>query len=156
MNVGWKTRHAPGKIAQMILLFMVVSVLGLATSGLQLGQQNSDQSKDPQKSDKSPSEQTDQSKQAPKEPIDRADELKSKLTLGIYFLSNARVYDINLRHRFGNVTAWIAGFYDPKGTKLARVGAQYDYKYKWIHVVPTTKELVDNLHGGEYSAASKK
>src|ERR1700730_363790 len=123
MMVGWKTRRqGPGEIARMILLFIAVSVFGLATSGHELGQQKPDQSKDPPKSDKSPSEQSDQSQQASQDPIDRADELKSKLTFGIYFLSDARVYDINMRHQFGDLTAWIAGFYDPKGTKLARVG----------------------------------
>jgi hypothetical protein len=152
MKVGWKTRgQSPHKIVRMVFLFIAVSVLGFAISGQELGQRESDQSKDPPKPDKSPSEQSDQSKQASQDPIDRSDELKSKLTFGTYLLSDALVYDINLRHQFGDMTAWIAGFYDPKGTKLARVGAQYDYKYKWIHVVPTleaasTKAIAGQLY----------
>ena len=35
------------------------------------------------------------------------------------------------------MTAWIAGFAQPNGTKLIRVGAQYDYKKAWFHLVPT-------------------
>jgi len=73
----------------------------------------------------------------PRDPVERSDEFKSKLTFGIYFTPGARVYDLNLRHQFGNLTAWIAGFYDPKSNKLMRVGAQYDYKKGWLHLVPT-------------------
>ena len=81
---------------------------------------------------------TDQTK-PDRDPIERSDEFKSKLTLGIYFTPGARVYDLNLRHQFGPLTAWIAGFYDPKSTKLIRVGAQYDYKKGWFHFVPTVE-----------------
>jgi hypothetical protein len=86
-----------------------------------------------------------------KDPIERSDDLKSKLTLGIYFTPGARVYDLNLRHQFGQLTAWVAGFYDPKTNKLARAGAQYDYKKRWFHFVPTleastTKALAGSLY----------
>src|SRR2546427_3993232 len=84
-----------------------------------------------------PIPQSDQSKQETRDPIERSDEFKSKLTFGIYFTPGARVYDPNLRRQFGPLTAWIAGFYDPKSTKLMRVGAQYDYKKDWFHLVPT-------------------
>ncbi len=83
------------------------------------------------------SEQTEQTSQESRDPIERSDEFKSKVTLGIYFTPGARVYDLNLRHQFGPLTAWIAGFYDPKTNKLLRVGAQYDYKKAWFHFVPT-------------------
>jgi hypothetical protein len=101
--------------------------------------------------DKSPSEQSDQSKQDLRDPIERADEFKSKLTLGIYFTPGDRAYDLNLRHQFGSFTAWIAGFYDPKSNKLMRVGAQYDYKKAWFHFVPTlevstTKAVAGSLY----------
>ena len=87
--------------------------------------------------DNSSSEQSQQSKQGPKDPIENADGYKSKLTFGIYFTPGSRAYDLNLRHRFGPFTAWIAGFYDPRSNKLLRVGAQYDYKKAWLHLVPT-------------------
>jgi len=87
--------------------------------------------------DSSSSEQSDQPKQERRDPVENADEFTSKLTFGIYFTPGARVYDLNLRHQFGPITAWIAGFYDPKSTKLLRVGAQYDYKKAWFHLVPT-------------------
>lgn len=95
-------------------------------------------------------ESSDQSKE-PEQPIEHSDEFKSKLTLGIYFTPGARVYDLNLRHQFGPLTAWIAGFYDPKSTKLMRVGAQYDYKKAWFHFVPTlevstTKAVAGSLY----------
>jgi hypothetical protein len=86
---------------------------------------------------KSSSEQSDDSKQDQRDPVERSDEFKSKLTFGIYFTPGARVYDLNLRRQFGPFTAWIAGFYDPKSNKLMRIGAQYDYKKGWLHVVPT-------------------
>jgi hypothetical protein len=87
--------------------------------------------------DDSASEQSDQSKEKKKDRIEGADEFKSKLTLGIYFTPGGRAYDLNLRHQFGPLTAWIAGFYDPNSSKLIRVGAQYDYKKAWVHLVPT-------------------
>jgi hypothetical protein len=97
-----------------------------------------------------PSEKSDQPKED-RDPIERADELKSKLTLGVYFTPGARVYDLNLRHQFGQLTAWVAGFYDPQTNKLLRVGAQYDYKKGWFHFVPsleasTTKAVAGSLY----------
>ncbi len=87
--------------------------------------------------DSSASEQAEQSKGKERDPIEDADEFKSKLTLGIYFTPGTRAYDLNLRHQFGPFTAWIAGFYDPNSSKLIRVGGQYDYKKAWLHLVPT-------------------
>ena len=101
--------------------------------------------------DNSASEQSGQSKANDRDPIENADEFKSKLTLGIYFTSGARAYDLNLRHQFGPLTAWIAGFDDPNSSKLIRVGAQYDYKKAWLHLVPTlevstTKAISGSLY----------
>src|SRR5450432_894204 len=74
--------------------------------------------------DNSATAPADESKQDAKDPVENADDYKSKLTLGIYFTPGARVYDLNLRHQFGSsFTAWIAGFYDPQSNKLLRVGA---------------------------------
>jgi hypothetical protein len=102
--------------------------------------------------DKSSSKQPDQAKQEPRDPIESSDELKSKLTFGIYFTPGARIYDLNLRHQFGPLTAWIAGFYDPKSNKLLRVGAQYDYKKGWLHLVPSIEvETTKGVAGSLYS-----
>src|SRR5438128_12279317 len=69
-------------------------------------------------------EQSGQSKQEPEQPIEHSDQFKSKLTLGGYFTPGAGVYDLNLRHEVGPLTAWIAGFYDLHSNKLLRVGSQ--------------------------------
>lgn len=70
-------------------------------------------------------------------PVERADDLKSKLTLSVYGLSNDFQADINLRHQFGPVVAWVAGFYDHKGDSRARIGGEYDFQYKWLALTPT-------------------
>ena len=102
--------------------------------------------------DNSSSEKSDQSKQEPRDPVENADEFKSKLTLGIYFTSGARAYDLNLRHQFGPLTAWIAGFYDPQSNKLIRVGAQYDYKKGWLHIVPSLEVSTTRAMAGSLSS----
>ncbi len=84
-----------------------------------------------------PSSDPDQAKTETRDPIERSDEFKSKLTFSVYFTNGEQLYDLNLRHHFGPLTAWIAGFAQPNGTKLIRVGAQYDYKKAWFHFVPT-------------------
>ena len=91
----------------------------------------------PEPSPRSEQTRSESSKNDTRDPIERSDEFKSKLTFGVYFTKGNRAYDLNLRHQFGPLTAWIAGFYDPGSTKLMRVGAQYDYKKAWFHFVPT-------------------
>jgi hypothetical protein len=98
------------------------------------------------------SDQTDQSTRAPEPPVERADEYKSKLTLGIYFTRGGRAYDLNLRRQFGSVTAWIAGFYDARTNKLIRVGAQYDYKKGWLHLVPSLEVSTTRAMAGSLSS----
>ena len=102
--------------------------------------------------DNSVSEQSDTSKEMERDPIENADEFKSKLTLGIYFTPGDRAYDLNLRHQFGPLTAWIAGFYDPKSSKLIRVGGQYDYKKAWLHLVPTLEVSTTRAMSGSLYA----
>lgn len=102
--------------------------------------------------DTSSTEPADQSKPE-RDPVENADEFKSKLTLGIYFTPGARVYDLNLRHQFGSsFTAWIAGFYDPKSNKLMRVGGQYDYKKGWLHLVPSLEVSTTKAMSGSLSS----
>jgi hypothetical protein len=96
--------------------------------------------------------QSDQSKQDTRDPIERSDEFKSKLTFGVYFTPGGQAYDLNLRHQFGPLTAWIAGFYDRKNAQLIRVGAQYDYKKAWFHFVPTIEvATTKGVSGSLYS-----
>jgi hypothetical protein len=102
--------------------------------------------------DNSGSEQSNQSKERKRDPIEDADEHKSKLTLGIYFTPGARAYDLNLRHQFGPFTAWVAGFYDPKSNKLMRVGGQYDYKKGWLHLVPSLEVSTTKAMSGSLSS----
>src|SRR5260370_3476125 len=73
----------------------------------------------------SPSED---SKKEDRDPIEKADEYKSKLTFAVYFIRVDRASDVNLRHQLGPFTVWIAGFYYPKSNKLIRLAAQYDDK----------------------------
>ena len=89
--------------------------------------------------------------QQDKDPIERADDFKSKLTYAVYITDGEGVYDLNLRHQFGSLTAWIAGYCDPQNTNELRVGAQYDYKKRWLHLVPTlevatTKAVTGSLY----------
>jgi hypothetical protein len=94
-----------------------------------------------------------QSKQDNRDPIERSDEFKSKLTLSVYFTPGNQAYDLNLRHQFGSsLTAWIAGYYDPHNNQLIRVGAQYDYKKAWFHFVPTLEvATTKGVSGSLYS-----
>src|SRR5439155_8549701 len=93
-----------------------------------------------------------ESKTDTRDPIERSDEFKSKLTLGIYFTNGAPAYDLNLRHQFGPLTAWIAGFYDPGSNRLLRVGAQYDYRKRWFHFVPTIEVATSRAVSGSLYA----
>ena len=58
-----------------------------------------------------------------RDPVENADDYKSKLTFGVYFTKDSQAYDLNLRHQFGpSVTAWIAGYADSTGSELLRIG----------------------------------
>lgn len=102
--------------------------------------------------DSSATTQSETEKPDTRDPIERSDEFKSKLTFATYFISGAQSYDLNLRHQFGPWTAWIAGFYDTQGTKLMRVGAQYDYKKGWLHLVPSVEVATTRALSGSLSA----
>jgi len=126
-------RRAEKSVAVTLFGRAIFLTLVIALSTLPvLAQQNSPAAQPAPSSDSSTAQPTD-----PRDPVERSDEFKSKLTFGIYFTPGERAYDLNLRHQFGQWTAWIAGFYDPQNNKLLRVGAQYDYKKGWLHLVPT-------------------
>ena len=83
-------------------------------------------------------QEPDQSSQEPQPPaVERADQLNSKVTFAVYLLPHETGYDLNLRHKFGSVVAWIGGFYDPRGGSLGRIGAEYDYQREWLLLIPT-------------------
>lgn len=126
-------RRAEKKLGLPLFVRVVFLSLGVALSTLTASAQQTSATPQPSAaSDSSTAKQPDS-----RDPVERSDEFKSKLTFGIYFTPGARAYDLNLRHQFGSWTAWIAGFYDPESNKLLRVGAQYDYKKRWLHLVPT-------------------
>ncbi len=98
-----------------------------------------------------PTPQSGQTKKADRDPIDKADEYKSKLTFSTYFTRGNRAFDLNLRHQLGPVTVWIAGFYDPQTNKLIRTGIQYDYRRAWFHFVPTIEVATTKAVSGSLS-----
>jgi len=139
-------RLAP--LARTIFFVLAVCLSNHAALG-----QSSKPSPQPSPSpDNSSTEQSDQSKPEVRDPVENADEFKSKLTLGIYFTPGGRAYDLNLRHQFGPFTAWVAGFYDPQSNKLMRVGGQYDYKKRWLHLVPSLEVSTTKAMSGSLSA----
>ena len=117
-----------------------------------LAQSNKDKPQPSPSPDNSSSEQSDTMTQVARDPVENADEFKSKLTFSTYFTSGSRAYDLNLRHQFGPWTAWIAGFYDPQSNKLMRVGAQYDYKKGWLHIVPSLEVATTKAMSGSLSS----
>src|SRR5260370_8430850 len=74
-----------------------------------------------------PTPPSDQKIKADRDPIDKADEYKSKLTFSTYFTRGHRAFDLNLRHQLGPVTVSIAGFYDTHINKILRPGSHSDH-----------------------------
>src|SRR5712692_2159815 len=128
-------------LTRIILLTVILFLLGAAAPA-----QTPEPSPTPNQSS------SEDSKKEERDPIEKADEYKSKLTFSTYFTSGDRAYDLNLRHQLGPFTVWIAGFYDPKSNKLIRVGAQFDYKKAWFHFVPTLEvATTKGVSGSLYS-----
>lgn len=96
-------------------------------------------------------QEPDQSSQQPQPAsIERADELKSKGTFAVYYVPNEVTYDINFRHQFGSVSAWIGGFIDPKGGSQGRVGAEYDFQHEWLLFIPTLQVATNGAVLGSF------
>ena len=96
-------------------------------------------------------QEPDQSSQQPQPaPIERADELKSKVTFAVYYVPSEVTYDINFRHQFGSVTAWIGGLIDPKGGSQGRVGAEYDFQHEWLLWIPTLQVATNGAVMGSF------
>ncbi len=98
-----------------------------------------------------PTPQSDQGNKEDRDPIEKADEYKSKLTFSTYFTPGNRAFDLNLRHQLGPFTVWIAGFYDPQTNQLLRTGIQYDYRKAWFHFVPTVEVATTKAVSGSLS-----
>src|SRR5436190_84524 len=97
-------------------------------------------------------DKTEQEKPA-RDPVENADEFHSKLTFGVYFTRAGQAFDLNLRHQWGPLTAWIAGYHDTGGNKLIRVGGQYDFRKRWFHFVPSGE--IETTRGASLSLASE-
>src|SRR5215467_12125093 len=102
-----------------------------------------------------PTTSPDQAEEKPHahDPVENADDYKSKLTFGVYFTKDSQAYDLNLRRQFGPFTAWIAGYKDTNGGQLLRVGGQYDYRKRWFHFVPTGE--IETTKGASLSLSSE-
>ena len=75
-------------------------------------------------------DQAGQSSQAP----------SNKLTLAYYdFSSGKNGADVNLRHTFKSMTAWIGGYVEDDGFDQERVGYEYDYRSRWLTLVPSVQ-----------------
>jgi hypothetical protein len=128
--------------SRTVLLVLVLCLVGLPARA-QSGTTNPEPSP-------TPTQSSEAAKKEDRDPIEKADEYKSKLTFSTYFTSGNQAFDLNLRHQLGQFTVWIAGFYDPQTNKLIRTGVQYDYKRGWFHFVPsievaTTKAVSASL-----------
>lgn len=97
-------------------------------------------------------DQADQEKTKP-DPVENADEFKSKLTFGVYLTKHGQAFDLNLRHQWGPFTAWIAGYHDTNSNKLIRVGGQYDFRKRWFHFVPSGE--IETTKGASLSLSSE-
>jgi len=96
-------------------------------------------------------QEPDQSSQQPQPaPIERADELKSKATFAVYYVPNNVSYDLNFRHQFGSVVAWIGGLIDPQGGSQGRVGAEYDFQREWLLFIPTLQVATNGAVMGSF------
>jgi len=98
-------------------------------------------------------QEPDQSGQQPQvPPIEQADQLTSKATFAIYFLPGERNYDVNLRHQFGQIGAWIGGLYATRGSSQGRVGVEYDFQHQWLLLIPTLQVATNGaVMGSVYS-----
>jgi hypothetical protein len=98
-------------------------------------------------------QEPDQSNQEPQLPlIERSDQLRSKLSFGVYYLPGEVTYDLNFRRQFGSALAWVGALIDPKGGSQGRVGAEYDYQREWLLFIPTLQvNTVGAVMGSVYA-----
>jgi len=102
-------------------------------------------------------QEQDQASQEPQPaPIERADELKTKVTFAVYYLPREVSYDLNFRRQFGSAFAWIGAFIDPNGGSQGRVGAEYDFHHEWFLFIPTLEVTTNGaVFGSLYAELGK-
>ena len=72
----------------------------------------------------------------------------NKLTLAYYdFSSGKNGADINLRHTFQSMTAWIGAYVENGGFDQERVGYEYDYRSRWLTLVPSVQAATHHFVG---------
>ena len=72
----------------------------------------------------------------------------NKLTFAYYvFSSGTRGVDVNLRHTFKSMTAWIGTYHEDDGFDQTRVGYEYDYRSHWLTLVPSVQAATHDFLG---------
>jgi len=72
----------------------------------------------------------------------------NKLTLAYYaFSSGTRGMDVNLRHTFKRMTAWVGTYHEDDGFNQTRVGWEYDYRNRWLTIVPSVQAATHDFLG---------
>ena len=72
----------------------------------------------------------------------------NKLTLAYYdFSSGKSGADVNLRHTFKSMTAWVGGYAESDGFDQARIGYEYDYRSQWLTLVPSVQAATHGFVG---------
>jgi len=85
----------------------------------------------------------------PPSAVEKADDLAWKATASAYFLPRGPDWDVNLRHKLGDLTAWVGAFVDPHDNPIGRLGAEYDYQRKGLLVIPTLQVGTNGLLAGQ-------
>lgn len=85
-------------------------------------------------------------------PVERADDLTSKATASVYFISGDVDVDLNVRHKFGNLVGWLGGFIAPHDESIGRLGVEYDFQREGLLVIPTLQLGSNGLVAGSLYA----
>jgi hypothetical protein len=72
----------------------------------------------------------------------------NKVTLAYYdFSSGTGGVDLNLRHTFKSMTAWVGHYHEDDGFAQTRVGYEYDYRSRWLTLVPSVQAATHDFVG---------
>lgn len=72
----------------------------------------------------------------------------NKLTLAYYdFSSGAQGVDVNIRHSFPSMTAWLGVYHEDDGFDQTRLGYEYDYHSHWLTLVPSVQAATHDFFG---------